>query len=154
MSRDWSEFSHYVQTLLQKGSVPGAQICVRDSSGIIYSESFGYRDEAKTKPVNEDTIFGIASMSKSVTSAAAALLEAEGKLKKEYKESPKAAAVYRYFDYEVCPKHLHLKCTECGDVSHLSVEATKEIVKIIGKDFVLNKEQTTLLGICSNCKKG
>ncbi|MDD3946319.1 MAG: transcriptional repressor [Clostridia bacterium] len=81
-------------------------------------------------------------------------LEAEGKLKKEYKESPKAAAVYRYFDYEVCPKHLHLKCTECGDVSHLSVEATKEIVKIIGKDFVLNKEQTTLLGICSNCKKG
>lgn len=80
MPRDWSEFSQYVQTLLQTGSVPGAQVCVRDASGIIYSESFGYRDDAKTKPVNEDTIFGIASMSKSMTSAAAALLEAEGKL--------------------------------------------------------------------------
>ncbi len=80
MPNDWSEFSQYVQTLLQKGSVPGAQVCVRDASGIVYSESFGYRDEAKTKPINAETIFGIASMSKSVTSCAAALLEAEGKL--------------------------------------------------------------------------
>lgn len=60
--------------------MPGAAVCVSDDTGVVLAKGFGFCDEAKSRPVNPDTIFGIASMSKSVTSLAAALLELEGKL--------------------------------------------------------------------------
>lgn len=82
------------------------------------------------------------------------MLEAEGRLKKFFKENDKKQSVYRYYDPKVCPKHLHLKCTECGSVSHLDEDDTAKIANIIGKEFSLSNEDTTLFGICNICKKG
>ena len=60
--------------------MPGASVCVSDDSGILFARGFGHCDAEHTHAVNPDTIFGIASMSKSITCLAAALLENEGRL--------------------------------------------------------------------------
>ena len=74
------ELINYVEAILKEGQVPGAQICLMDSSGIILTHPFGFADIERTKPITEKTIFGIASMSKSLTCTAISLLEHEGKL--------------------------------------------------------------------------
>lgn len=79
-----------------------------------------------------------------------ARLEAEGTLRKFYREGEKQM-VYRYFDCQACKAHLHMKCTECGKVYHLSSENTEAIGKILGKGFLLQNEQTTLFGLCKAC---
>lgn len=60
--------------------MPGAAVCISDDSGIVFARGFGYCDAERTHSVSPDTIFGIASMSKSITCLAAALLENEGRL--------------------------------------------------------------------------
>jgi len=74
------EYLDYVESILKAGQVPGAQICLMDDSGVILSHAFGFSDAEKAKPITEQTIFGIASMSKSLTCTAISLLEHEGKL--------------------------------------------------------------------------
>lgn len=78
--RDWGKLDSFLTEQLQRQGVPGAAICVSDDSGVLYSRGFGYRDCARSAEVTPDTIFGIASLSKSITCMAAALLEHEGKL--------------------------------------------------------------------------
>ncbi len=60
--------------------VPGAAVCVSDDTGVVFAKGFGFGDTEKKRSIEPDTIFGIASMSKSITCLAAALLELEGKL--------------------------------------------------------------------------
>lgn len=74
------EFLDFVEEVLKRGQVPGAQVCLMDEGGIILSHTYGFADAEKKKPITEQTIFGIASMSKSLTCTAISLLEHEGKL--------------------------------------------------------------------------
>jgi CubicO group peptidase (beta-lactamase class C family) len=80
MGYDWDRFQSFIAERLQSKHVPGAAICVSDETGVLYSNGFGHRDAQRSLKVTPDTIFGIASMSKSITCLAAALLEHEGKL--------------------------------------------------------------------------
>ncbi|MBE6686812.1 MAG: hypothetical protein E7591_06215 [Ruminococcaceae bacterium] len=50
--------------------------------------------------------------------------------------------------------HLHLKCIECGSLIHMSHEASRELHNVILKDnnFNVDKNQTVIYGICSECK--
>ena len=63
--------------------LPGVAVCIRGPEGVIFSKGYGHRDGAGKLPVDEDTIFGVASMSKSMTALALAILETEGKLSLE-----------------------------------------------------------------------
>ena len=74
------EFLDFVEEVLRRGQVPGAQICLMDEGGVILSHAYGFADAEKKKPITEQTIFGIASMSKSLTCTAISLLENDGKL--------------------------------------------------------------------------
>lgn len=80
MQYNLERFEAFIRSRLDEAEVPGAAVCVRDQSGVVYSKAFGYKDEARSCPVDENTVFGVASMSKSVASLAVALLEKEGKL--------------------------------------------------------------------------
>lgn len=77
---DTKELDDYIEEIIIKKEYPGLSVCIRGPEGIIFEKGYGYRDMEKTKPVDTDTIFGIASMSKSMTTLACAILEAEGKL--------------------------------------------------------------------------
>nr|WP_026682728.1 serine hydrolase domain-containing protein [Priestia megaterium] len=76
----WSIFESYVNQLMLDGHVPGAAVAVSKNGETIYMNGFGYRDVKNKKPVTVDTIFGIASITKSFTALAIMKLESEGKL--------------------------------------------------------------------------
>ncbi len=63
--------------------------------------------------------------------------------------------VYQIIESEECHSHLHLQCTECGKLVHLSHEATSEARQWMqgATGFELNQEKTFLYGTCKECKK-
>jgi CubicO group peptidase (beta-lactamase class C family) len=60
--------------------VPGAAVAVVRNDEVIYLKGHGFRDAATGQPVTPDTVFPLASCSKSFTTAALAMLVDEGKL--------------------------------------------------------------------------
>ncbi len=61
-------------------SAPGIGIAVTGPKGLIYARGFGYADVEDEIPVTPDTLFYIASTTKSLTTTAAAMFEAHRQL--------------------------------------------------------------------------
>lgn len=66
---------------LKAFDVPGIAVCVIKDGKVIHSKGYGVRSMATKQPVDEQTLFGIASNSKAFTAAALGILVDEGKLK-------------------------------------------------------------------------
>ncbi|MBM3155551.1 MAG: beta-lactamase family protein [Chloroflexi bacterium] len=75
-----NEIGSVLQADVQEGKINGAVLLVAREGKIAYFNSFGYRDEKKTLPMEKDSIFRIYSMTKSITAVAVAMLMEEGKL--------------------------------------------------------------------------
>lgn len=75
------EIDALLQRAVQQGTVPGVVAMVVSKDKILYQSSFGLRDVGKNKPMEKDSIFRIASMTKPVTSSAIMLLVEQGKLR-------------------------------------------------------------------------
>lgn len=73
----------YLSNLYEKKGYSGIAVCIRGPEGIIFEKGYGYRNLEEKKPINGDTVCGIASMSKSLTSLACCILHAEGKMSLE-----------------------------------------------------------------------
>ena len=80
MKRNTEELDEYLERLFEKCGYPGMAVCIRGPEGILYDRGFGYRSIEHKKTVDGDTVFGIASMSKSMTALACCILQTEGKL--------------------------------------------------------------------------
>src|SRR5699024_12485782 len=76
----WSELEQTATDLLQQYQVPGCIIAIAKRGEIVYEKSFGYRDVANKKQINADTVFGLASLTKSFTCAAIMKLVEAGKI--------------------------------------------------------------------------
>jgi CubicO group peptidase (beta-lactamase class C family) len=76
-----SEIDALLQAAVQTGTVPGVVAIVASKDKVLYHNAFGMQDVGKAKPMQKDSIFRIASMTKPVTSAAIMLLVEEGKLR-------------------------------------------------------------------------
>src|SRR5262252_5842847 len=68
------------QTRVDAGAFSGAVAAIARNGKVAYLRAIGFRDRAKTVPLEPDAIFWIASMTKPVTSVAAMMLVEEGKL--------------------------------------------------------------------------
>jgi CubicO group peptidase (beta-lactamase class C family) len=77
---DEKDFREYVKTEMKKWNVPGAAVLLIKDGKIIFSEGFGYRDMEKKLPVTPETIFPIASCTKTFTPFSVGLLVDEGKV--------------------------------------------------------------------------
>ena len=78
MNRD-HQIQHALQTRVRNGELAGAAAAVwRD--GRVHTVCAGWRDIESGLPIERDTIFRIASMTKPITSVAALLLVDEGKI--------------------------------------------------------------------------
>ncbi len=77
------------QSQVDAGAFSGAVAAIVRNGKLAYLRAVGFRDRAKTIPLQSDAIFWIASMTKPVTSVAAMMLVEEGKL-------DLAAPVYKY----------------------------------------------------------
>ena len=61
--------------------------------------------------------------------------------------------VYQYVGDGECRNHLHMKCTKCGQVYHLSEETSRIIVQnVLENDSFSLENDTVLSGKCANCK--
>ena len=80
MMFDAKALDERIQALIRKERLPGVTVCIKGPDGVVFEKAYGYRDGALTIPTDMDTMFGIASMSKSITCLALSILETEGKL--------------------------------------------------------------------------
>ncbi len=77
------EFEGFVDSFMEREKVPGIAVAISREGDVIYQKGFGVRDLETKEPVTPDTIFGVASVTKSFTAAAIMHLAAEGKLSLE-----------------------------------------------------------------------
>ena len=70
MKRDHVELEKELNKIFQKKGYPGMAVSIRGPEGILFEKGFGIRNGDSKLPVDQDTVFGIASMSKSMTALA------------------------------------------------------------------------------------
>ncbi|MDF2627054.1 MAG: hypothetical protein K0R39_885 [Symbiobacteriaceae bacterium] len=70
----------YLTTLLERSQIPGLAVAVAKNGETIFEAGIGYRDVARGLPVTPDTIFGVASVTKSFACLAIMQLAAAGRL--------------------------------------------------------------------------
>ena len=80
MDFDARQFEAYVRTLIEKTGVPGLGVGIAKDGQMIYFKGFGAADIEKGLPVTPDTVFGLASVTKSFTALAIGQLAERGKL--------------------------------------------------------------------------
>ncbi|MGE5579164.1 MAG: serine hydrolase domain-containing protein [Bacillota bacterium] len=74
------EFEEFARSVMAEHKIPGVAVSVIDRGEVIYKNGFGYRDQERGLPVTPETIFGVASVTKSFTSLAIMQLAESGKL--------------------------------------------------------------------------
>jgi CubicO group peptidase (beta-lactamase class C family) len=76
--------SQQIDSLVERSrrafDVPGIAVCVIKDGKVIHSKGYGVRSLRTGQPVDENTLYGIASNSKAFTTAALGMLVDEGKL--------------------------------------------------------------------------
>src|SRR5512143_2101907 len=70
-----------MQRIVDEGKFAGILTMLVRQGQVVHCESVGMRDIASNKPVEEDTIFRIYSMSKPITSVAAMMLFEEARFR-------------------------------------------------------------------------
>ncbi|RXJ04641.1 class A beta-lactamase-related serine hydrolase [Anaerobacillus alkaliphilus] len=65
---------------MKEHHIPGCAVAVSQKGKVIYKKGFGYRDMITKRPVTPETIFGVASVTKSFTALSIMKLEEEGHL--------------------------------------------------------------------------
>ena len=70
----------FIEEVYQLWLAPGAAVAVVHGDEVVYLKGFGYADVAKGRKVTPETVFYIASSTKSFTGLAAAILDLRGEL--------------------------------------------------------------------------
>ena len=74
------DLDEYIARALKEFNVPGLALAVVKDGRVVVAKGYGVREMGKPAPVDEQTLFGIASNSKAFTTAALAMLVDEGRL--------------------------------------------------------------------------
>jgi CubicO group peptidase (beta-lactamase class C family) len=74
------DFEQYVSKVLETFEVPGLCVAIVKDGRVVLASGYGTKDLQKDNPVDEETLFGIASNTKAFTATALAILVEEGKL--------------------------------------------------------------------------
>src|SRR5687767_5739649 len=75
------EIDAYAAKAGQEWKVPGFAVAVVKDDRVVFVKGYGVRELGKTDPVDKDTLFAVASLTKAFTSAALAALVDEGRLR-------------------------------------------------------------------------
>lgn len=76
-----NQLESQIKAGMKDWNIPGLAIAIVKDDQVIYSKGFGEKKKGSGEKVDDNTMFGIASVSKNITAAALALLVDEGKLK-------------------------------------------------------------------------
>jgi CubicO group peptidase (beta-lactamase class C family) len=76
-----ASFDRIVSNLMAKWQIPGGSVAVVKDGRLILARGYGWADRENRTPVQPDSLFRIASLSKSLTAAAILKLAEEGRLR-------------------------------------------------------------------------
>lgn len=81
-------------------------------------------------------------------------MEAEGKLHRVMGGGSREV-IYRYSGAHSCSESLHLSCKKCGKTVHMQKQLVDRLVDRVAEtdDFVIDKSETVIYGVCAACKK-
>ncbi|QNK90635.1 serine hydrolase domain-containing protein [Sporosarcina sp. FSL K6-1540] len=79
----WEQFEKFIEEVMEKEQIPGVAVALSKNGQPIYERGFGTRNFETNEPVTPETIFGIASITKSFTALAIMKLAEEGRLQVE-----------------------------------------------------------------------
>ncbi len=68
----------------------------------------------------------------------------------------KKGAAYQLLDKEMnCEAHMHIKCTECGELQHLGCEFMDSVGEHIFSHhkFRIDNSKTVIYGVCHKCSE-
>lgn len=74
-------FDELMRTFVRDNQIPGAALAVGRQGRLVYARGFGYADVQRKRPVQPDSLFRIASISKPITAVTIMRLVDQGKLK-------------------------------------------------------------------------
>ena len=77
---DLDSLDIFIHQLMHDFDVPGLAIGIVQDDAVLFSKGFGTREINKKLPVDENTLFGIGSISKSMTALTLGILVDEGKI--------------------------------------------------------------------------
>jgi CubicO group peptidase (beta-lactamase class C family) len=80
VTRAIQELEKLAQKQIQENALPGLAVAVVFQDKVVYAKGFGVRDTSTKQPIDADTVFQLASISKSVGSTVVAELVGEGKI--------------------------------------------------------------------------
>ena len=103
---------------IKANRVPGAVVGIARDGKLVYLKAFGYRDKEAGKPMQVDSIFGLASMTKIMTAVGALSLTEQGRL-------PLYSLVSDYF-----PAFGQMKVGVKGADGNLQYEPQKKPIRI------------------------
>jgi CubicO group peptidase (beta-lactamase class C family) len=75
-----AELDRYIARVLVDGRIPGLAIAIVRNDSVLVAKGYGVRELGRPAPVDEHTVFDIASLAKSFTATAAAILVDRGML--------------------------------------------------------------------------
>lgn len=78
--KKFKEFEEHMEHLLDTYEVPGCIVAIAEHGNIVYEKSFGFKNKEKALPIDRNTVFGLASLTKSFTCAAVMRLVEEEKI--------------------------------------------------------------------------
>ena len=80
-------------------------------------------------------------------------MEAEGRLRRVASGGSREA-VYQYIDEHECRSALHLSCKKCGRTVHMQKQIADALIDRVeeGNHFSIDKGETVIYGVCSDCK--
>jgi CubicO group peptidase (beta-lactamase class C family) len=78
MYRVFDKYRQLYPKIMAKEKIPGLSIALVDPDGILWASGFGYTDYSRKTPVTTDTLFAIASMSKTITAVAVMVAVQDG----------------------------------------------------------------------------
>jgi CubicO group peptidase (beta-lactamase class C family) len=136
---DWArDFGDYISDQLALTNTPGMSVAMVRGGRTAFSAGYGYADVEKAKRVTPDTIFQIASVSKTVTATALMLLWEEGAYKLDDPITPHLdfKVVHPKFpDVPITFRHLFTHTSGISDVVYDDLDfATGELPSL--RDFL------------------
>jgi CubicO group peptidase (beta-lactamase class C family) len=76
----FDKYRQFFPEVMVKDKISGLSLAYVDRDGILWAAGFGYTDYSRKRPVTRDTLFAIASMSKTITAVAVMVAVQDGLL--------------------------------------------------------------------------
>ncbi len=105
---------------MRKAKIPGLSIAIIDSGETIYTRGFGFSDLARGMQATPRTLYGIGSVTKSITALAVMQLVEQGKIRLDDPVEKYVPLKFRPFDVPVTIHHLLTHSSGVPDLGYAS----------------------------------